>query len=201
MPLVEGYLEERAVIGPGRPTHPILPGGPVDPGYGVPGPVDPGYGVPLPPVTVWPSPPGPGHPAHPIQPTYPVDPGYGLPLPPTVWPQPPQPMPPVDPGYGVPIPISPEHPIYIPPGTPGNHPEHPIALPPGSVWPPLPPGVEGVFLVYVWIVGVGYRWTTIDTSLQPTHPIAPPPAQPTHPIAPGGGPAHPMDPTVQPVSR
>jgi hypothetical protein len=209
MPFVEGYLDEKIIAGPGRPTHPIAPGGPVDPGWGVEGPVDPGYGVPLPPVTVWPSPPGGAHPSHPIQPTYPVDPGYGLPLPPTVWPQPPQPMPPVDPGYGVPIPISPEHPIYIPPGTPGNHPEHPIALPPGSVWPPLPPAMDGIYQVFVWIPGVGYRWTTIDTNLKPTHPIAPPPGQvwpspghPAHPIAPGGSPGtptHPIDPGGQPT--
>lgn len=186
MPYVRGFLR---VVGRGHPDQ-GLPGGegPVDPDYGIgiehpdqglpgiEGPVDPGYGVPLPPVTVWPLPPGPGHPSHPIQPTYPVDPGYGLPLPPTVWPQPPRPPGPVDPGYGVPIPISPEHPIYIPPGTPGNHPEHPIALPPGSVYPPLPPEMTGIYQVFVWFVGVGWRWTTIDTSLTPTHPIAPPPA-------------------------
>jgi hypothetical protein len=47
----------------------------------------------------------------------------------------------------------------------------------------------------VWFPGYGYRWTTIDTSLKPAHPIAPPPAQvwpspgvPTQPIDPGGQP-------------
>jgi basic salivary proline-rich protein 1/2 len=157
------------------------PSGPVDPGYGVPGPIDPGYGVPLPPVAthpivpppvgIWPSP---GHPSHqPLPPTYPVDPDYGLPIPPTVWPMPPRP---VDPSYGVPVPIAPTHPIYLPPPGPNND----LPLPPGSVWPPLPPSVTGQIMCMVWIVGVGYRWTVIDASLKPTHPIMPPSAVP-HP--------------------
>ncbi|HTI78947.1 MAG TPA: hypothetical protein VL614_00700 [Acetobacteraceae bacterium] len=168
---------------PGRPSHPIAPGGrPIDPGWGVEGPVDPGYGWPLPPVISHPIvPPSPGEPTHPIAPgrpvrpshpiarppTYPVDPDYGLPSPPSVWPQPPRP---VDPGFGVPLPIGPEHPIYLPP--PGV--DNTLPLPPGAVWPPLPPSVTGQVMALVWIVGVGYRWTTIDTSLKPTHPITPP---------------------------
>jgi hypothetical protein len=38
----------------------------------------------------------------------------------------------------------------------------------------------------VWIVGAGYRWTVIDTSLQPEHPIAQPPLYPSHQPVPGG---------------
>lgn len=169
-----GVLEVSELGGGGHPEHPIAPGGPDEP-------VDPGYGIPLPPVishpielpdTIWPSP---GHPAHPIvrPPTYPVDPGWGLPTRPDRWPIPPRP---VDPQYGVPeCPLTPEHPIYLPPGDP------PV-LPPGSVWPPLPPGVTGQLLCFAWIVGVGYRWIVIDTNLKPTHPIAPPPLTPEHPI-------------------
>ncbi|HEY1430773.1 MAG TPA: hypothetical protein VGF39_03975 [Stellaceae bacterium] len=191
MPLVEGYLEEKVIASPGRPAHPVAPGGTTPP-WGIEGPVDPGYGVPLPPVvshpippTVWP--PQPGSP-----PTYPVDPDYGLPVPPTVWPQPPQPVPPV-----VNIPVFPSFPIYLPPE--GETPE----LPPGSVWPPLPPSVTGIITCFIWVVGVGYRWTTIDTSLKPEHPVVIPPSTvpgvPTHPVAPGGGPAHPIDPGGQPA--
>jgi hypothetical protein len=215
MPLVQGYLEEKIIVGPGRPSHPIAPGGPVGPpDWGIEGPIDPGYGYPLPPVvshpippTVWPDP------RPPRPPTYPVDPDYGLPAPPTVWPQPPRP---VDPDYSVPIPISPSHPIYYP-----GAPNHDLPLPPGAVWPPLPPyvstGPVGQVMCFVWIPGIGYRWTTIDLNLQPTHPIVIPPSTvpgvpthpiapggeaPTHPIAPGGeAPAHPMDPGGQPTPR
>jgi hypothetical protein len=149
------------------PTHPIAPGGggPVDPGYGVEAPVDPGYGVPLPPVVSHPIAPGGERPSHrPLPPNYPVDPGYGVPIRPGVWPRPPRP---VDPGYGVSVPITPEHPIYEPVA-----PDNSLPLPPGSVWPPLPPEITKPVLCLVWIVGVGYRWTTIDPSLKPTHPIA-----------------------------
>lgn len=99
---------------PGRPTHPIAPGGrpgrpghlpaypgrPVDPGYGIEGPVDPGYGV---------EGPAPGTPEHPIE------------LPPDG-----------EPG-------SPTNPIVLPPLPPGR-PTNPIAgpRPPGNVviWVP-----------------------------------------------------------------
>jgi hypothetical protein len=42
-----------------------------------------------------------------------------------------------------------------------------LPFPPGSVWPPLPPNVQGKILCFVWIVGFGYRWTVIDPSLKP----------------------------------
>jgi hypothetical protein len=186
-------------IEPGRPAHPIAPGGPVDPGYGVEGPVDPGYGYPLPPVVsrpVFPTnpiAPG-GGPAHPIAPpTYPVDPDYGLPAPPTVWPMPPRP---VDPSYGVPVPIAPNHDLPIFDAGPNND----LPLPPGAVWPPLPPSVTGEILAFVWIVGVGYRWVCIDLDLEPTHPIVPPSTVPMPPMAPGGQPSHPIagPPSAQP---
>lgn len=123
-----------------------VPGGPVDPGYGVlpgPGPVDPDYGIegpppevgggPLPPLPgIWPPP---GRPAHPI----------ALPRPP----------------------LTPENPIVIP-GTP----EHPIQLPPGTIWPPLPPdlGLEGKTAILVWVVGVGKRWFIYDPAHKPPVP-------------------------------
>jgi len=190
MPFVSGFLRVR------RGGHPdnSLPGGegPVDPDYGIeegrpdnslpmpPGPVDPGFGVPLPPVRPDQGLPGsPGHPSHPIvrpPPTYPVDPGYGLPIPPTVWPQPPRP---VGPDNSLPpIPVSPSHPIYLPsPGAPNND----LPLQPGQVWPPLPPSITGQVMAFVWIVGVGYRWTTIDADLKPTHPMIPPSTVPEAP--------------------
>jgi hypothetical protein len=204
MPFVEGYLEEKIIVGPGRPTHPIAPGGPppvIDNSLpDIPGPVDPGWGVPLPPVVSHPIAPGPSHPIV-LPPTYPVDPDYGLPLPPTVWPQPPRP---VDPGYGVPVPIDPTHPIYLPVA-----PNNDLPIPPGGVYPPLPPyvstGPVGQLMCFVWIPGIGYRWTTIDVNLKPTHPIILPPSTvpgvPTHPIAPGGEPTHPIDPGGQPTPR
>ena len=86
-------------------------------------------------------------------------------------------------------------------------------MPPGSVWPPLPPGVTGEVLCFVWIVGVGYRWTVIDTSLSAEHPMAPPPL--THPgnrppgsgdgnhpsnRPPGSGGGHPSGQPVPPVA-
>jgi hypothetical protein len=177
---------------PGSPSHPIAPGG---------WPVDPGYGVPLPPVVSHPIAPGgetPSHPisgggtgpAHPIAPpTYPVDPSYGLPMLPGVWP-----APPAFPNNDLPLqPVLPTHPIYHP-----EAPNNELPLPPGAVWPPLPPSVTGPVLCFVWVVGVGYRWTTIDPSLKPMHPIVIPPSTvppgaPTHPIAPGGErPSHPI---------
>jgi hypothetical protein len=198
--------------------------GPVPPA----GPVDPGYGYPLPPIInggppAYPDqglPPSGGHPSHPIQPTYPVDPGYGLPVPPTVWPHPPRPphvWPP-------PQPVYPSHPIYIPPPhvsggpvpeppAPGQGlppvpgaPSHPIALPPGAVWPPLPPAVPpGKLLVFCWIVGVGYRWACIDTSLEvgggPVYPpstVPRPPHASTQPLPGGDRPAQPIQPTPEP---
>lgn len=194
--------------------------GPVDPGYGVdaglrpdqglpspgypshqpvPGPIDPGYGYPLPPITEYPTP-GPVPPGYvsgqPVPPTYPVDPGYGLPTPPTVWPQPPRPAHPDN--SLPPIQARPSHPIYLPPpGAPDNS----LPLPPGAVWPPLPPELEGEILVIAWIPGVGWRWTTIDTDLQPTPPIAQPPLYPSHELPPvAGRPDQGLPPSAQPKS-
>jgi hypothetical protein len=209
---IEGGTPEHPIVeppypsqGPGFPTHPIAPGGPPpgiwpSPGHPAhpivlpPGPVDPGYGIPLPPVISHPIPPTPEHPIA-LPPTYPVDPDYGLPLPPTVWPEPPKP---VDPDYSVPVPILPTHPIYLPAG-----PNHDLPLPPGAIYPPLPPyvstGPVGQLMCFVWIPGVGYRWTTIDVNLKPEHPIVIPPStvppKPTHPIA---GSEEPEGPTVTP---
>jgi hypothetical protein len=183
------------------------------------GPVDPGYGYPLPPVInggppLYPDaglPPGGAHPSHPIQPTYPVDPGYGLPVPPTVWPQPPRPphvWPP-------PQPVHPSHPIYLPEpphvsGQPPRPDQGPV-MPPGSVWPPLPPAIPpGKLLVFCWIVGVGYRWTCIDTSLEiGGGPVYPPSTVPRPPHASGqpvpqpGGPPRPDQglPPTEPTPR
>jgi hypothetical protein len=69
------------------------------------------------------------------------------------------------------------------------------------VWPPLPPSVTGVIMCLVWIVGVGYRWTVIDTSLSVAHPIMPPSAVPEHPMAPGGRPSHPIAGQPQPEPK
>jgi hypothetical protein len=158
---ISGYLITQG----GGPNN-ELPGigRPVDPGYGVEQPVDPGYGFPLPPVIDNGLPPAPTHPIAPggrpdqgpVRPTYPVDPGYGLPVAPGVWPDPPVTT------WPPPQPVRPSHPIY--PG--GVGPEHPIVMPPGSVWPPLPPSITGKVLCFVWIVGVGYRWTVIDPGLK-----------------------------------
>jgi translation initiation factor IF-2 len=204
------------------PVDPGFGGGikpPVDPGYGHPdiGPIDPGFGVGLPPIASHPLPPAPGRPDNGL-PTYPVVPGHDLPQPPNVWPRPPRPVrpshpiapgggggatptPPIAGGGGrpshpiapPPVPISPEHPIYLPGG-----PDNSLPLPPGAVWPPLPPALDDTELMcLVWIVGVGYRWTVIDTSLKPDNELPPttvPPAPdqglpttppaPTHPTAP-----------------
>jgi hypothetical protein len=183
---ISGYL----ITHGGGPSHPIQPTPPVDPGYGVEGPVDPGYGVPLPPVVDNSLPP---QIDNSLPPTYPVDPGYGIPIVPGVWPKPPVHV------WPPPQPIYPSHPIYpteFPehPIAPGGGPAHPIVLPPGSVWPPLPPAIQGKVLCFVWIVGVGYRWTVIDPSLKldiglpgdqpgpghdlPPHPPDGPPAVP-----------------------
>jgi hypothetical protein len=207
---------------------PIYPSGPVDPGYGYPLPPIINGG--LPPHPDQGLPPGGAHPSHPIQPTYPVDPGYGLPVPPTVWPHPPRPphvWPPAQPIY-------PSHPIYVPPGhhvgggpMPGGRPDQGLPpagggsrpdqglppspdqglpMPPGSVWPPLPPAIPpGQLLVFCWIVGIGYRWTCIDTSLEigggPVYPpsaVPRPPHASTQPLPGGERPAQPIQPTPEP---
>jgi hypothetical protein len=165
----------------------------------IPGPVDPGWGVPLPPVTVWPIPPGPSHPIV-LPPTYPVHPDNSLPVPPSVWPQPPN-----YPDNSLPIaPVFPTHPIYRPVA-----PNHDLPLPPGAVWPPLPPSLPaGQYMCLVWIPGVAYRWTVIDTNLKPAHPIVPPsgvgiwpsPGHPDQGLPPSGNvPVNPIDPGGQPT--
>lgn len=131
-------------------------------------PVDPGFGIPLPPV-IDNSLPKPPH-----RPTYPVDPDYGIPTRPSVWPGPPihgkPPLPP----------LRPDLPIYLPPPNVDNS----LPLHPGAVWPPLAPGLDGKLLAFVWIVGVGYRWTVIDTSLKPDIGL-PPGIDNTLPPSPG----------------
>jgi hypothetical protein len=163
----------------GLPPPGYASGQPVPPGYAstqpippwhIHGPIDPGYGCGMPPIASGqPVPPGYAS-GQPVPPTYPVDPGYDLPSPPHLWPAPPRPE---QPDQSLPpIPVKPSVPIYLPP----EGEEHP--LPPGSVWPPLPPSVTGVVMCLVWIVGAGYRWTVIDTGLQPSVPIYPPPLPP-----------------------
>jgi hypothetical protein len=186
---VSGPVDPGYGVGEGHPSHPIAPGGrpPVDPGYGIEGPVDPGYGYPLPPVVDNELPGTPAHPDQGLPPTYPVKPGNDLPRPPHVWPRPPRP---VGPDQGLPPqPVTPEHPIYFPPAGPDNE----LPLPPGAVWPPLPPALgETELLCLVWIVGVGYRWTVIDTSLKPEQPLPPttvPPAEVDNTLPPPPTPA------------
>jgi hypothetical protein len=170
-----GFGGERPDQGlPGGGGHPDqgLPGGGGHPSHGLPGsgPVDPGFGIELPPVISTPPFPGTGLPE---PPTYPVRPGNSLPRPPHAWPLPPRPENP-DPGYDRPIPIYPSVPIYeIPPEV-----DNSLPMEPGTVWPPLPDEVTGKVVAFVWIVGVGYRWTVIDTDLKPTVPIAPQPIYP-----------------------
>jgi len=156
-----GFGNEHPGIDPPEVVGPIDPGfgvglPPVDPGYGRPGwhPVDPGFGN-RPPVD-----PGYG------RPTYPVRPDHGLPSPPNRWPMPPRP---VRPDNSLPIaPVHPSFPIYLP------GPDNELPLPPGAVWPPLPPALGATeLLCLVWIVGIGYRWTVIDTSLKPGMPLPP----------------------------
>jgi hypothetical protein len=172
-------------VGPGGPDNslPGAPGAPDNSLPSIPGPVDPGYGYPLPPVIDNGLPPIPGV-WPPSRPTYPVGPEH-LPTVPGVWPNPPNLGDRPDNSLP-PVPAYPSHPIYRPPVAPDNS----LPIPPGSVWPPLPPSVTGVLLALVWIVGVGYRWVTIDASA--TLPV------PTPPIAPGGSPTQPIAPTPSP---
>jgi hypothetical protein len=188
--MIGEYISGFLITSPGGPDQglpipPVYPSHPLPP---VEGPVDPGYGVPLPPVVDNGLPNIPGyHPGGgPIRPTYPVDPGYGVPITPGVWPSPPVGI------WPPPQPVFPAHPIYpgggpdntlpVPPGSPS----HPIVLPPGSVWPPLPPQVQGKILAFCWLVGIGYRWVVIDPSLKPdiglpgsgNKPSTPPTPQP-----------------------
>jgi hypothetical protein len=187
----------------GPPGH--VSGGPVFPT----GPVDPGFGIPLPPVING------GPPEYvsggPLPPTYPVDPGYDIPIRPGLWPNPPRP-----PGvWPPPTPVYPSFPIYIPghvgggpmpggrpdqglPPAEGQHPDQGPIAPPGAVWPPLP-GASGKLLCFAWVVGYGYRWVVIDTSLEiGGGPVVPPstvPGHPSHqPVPQPGHPGHPLPP-------
>lgn len=146
--------------GGGRPGHfPI---------YGAGRPIDPGFGVPLPPIVGHPLPPDIDLPGNELPPTYPDRPPPNtkpppegstkpLPKPPGGFPRPPVGI------WPPPQPVYPELPIYpTPPGIGGGP-----ALPPGSVWPPLPPEISGPIICFVWIVGVGYRWASLDPALLP----------------------------------
>jgi hypothetical protein len=125
---------------PGRPAHPIAPGGrPIDPGYGWGGGERPSHPIARPPWAARPWPPSP------------VDPDYG-----------------VDGGVGEGV--APAPPIYIPIGPDNTLPEVPgapeppiVNPPPGTIWPPLPPDApvgKCAFLIY--ISGVGYRYGVFD---------------------------------------
>lgn len=151
--IIQGVLYDKqsktgravALIGDATLTSPPqAPGGPVDPGYGVPTPPEQIWGG-RPPSGNWPGwgpPPAwwPGHPSHPI--------------PPGIWPTPPGPKPP-DTG------AHPEHPIVLPgdPSWGDPHPEHPIVLPPpnlpgpppdNAVKPPPEGGGWGYWYPYGW---------------------------------------------------
>jgi hypothetical protein len=221
MPFVRGFLQR--VNRRGRPVDPDygieeghpdqgLPGidGPVDPDYGIgierPGhlpayggrPVDPGYGIPLPPVIDNGLPGGGERPDQGLPPTYPVRPDQGLPRPPHVWPKPP--MPPTV--WPPPAPVYPSHPIYPGGGGTGGSagtPDQGLPLPPGAVWPPLP-GINGKVLCLVWVIGYGYRWTVIDPSLKPSHPLPGDPGNRPDQGLPGGQPGGPaVSPPIQPT--
>jgi hypothetical protein len=204
MPYIEGYLIEGGIDNslprpPARPGN-ALPGDQPSIDNSLPGrtrPVDPGYGIPLPPVTVWPTPPTIGYPL-PIPPTYPVPPPVidnSPPSPPTMWPTPPippttwPPPQPIRPGVPIyptyPAPPYPPHvgggPVPEPPphvgGGPmpgGERPDNALPMPPGSIWPPVP-GLDGPVVALVWLVGYGYRWTSIDPSLEVGYQLPTPP--------------------------
>jgi hypothetical protein len=133
---------------------------------------------------------------HPGDPDYPSNalpetPAYptGGPVPPERpehTPRPPRPWPPIfpprptDPDWGVggrkwwllPILIGPG--VPLPPVDGGSPP--PVDPPPGTIWPPLPPGVEGTTAaLLVYIEGVGTRYVVVDLSNSATPPIAPTP--------------------------
>jgi hypothetical protein len=71
-------------------------------------------------------------------------------------------------------------PILIGPGLPlppvSGGPTPPTDPPPGTIWPPLPPGVEGTTAaILVYIEGVGTRYIVVDLSNSVAPPIAPTP--------------------------
>jgi hypothetical protein len=147
-------------------------GRPIDPGFGVGGgPIDPGFGVgegggidnSLPgdqPGIDNSLPPDPGHPWLPGHRPPHIGGGPIPSLPPRLNPPPVQIWPPSAPVFP------------IPPGTPDNE----LPIPPGAIWPPLPPGMpEGQILVLVYITGIGWRWTVIDTTLEVDNGLPPEP--------------------------
>jgi hypothetical protein len=178
---------------PQKPTYPVFPNHdlPTRPGLWPNPPAPPGVWPPTPPL----------RPSHPIYPTRPTDPGYGHPegghRPDQGLPG--EETPPDRPEQGLPPHIG-----NRPPGSGGQHPDNSLPLPPGSVWPPLPPSVEGVIIAFCWIVGVGYRWVVIDPSLGIDNDL--PGERPPHiggrpPGSGGGRPPHamnPIDPGGQP---
>jgi|SRR5579864_5137410 len=99
----------------------------------------------------------------------PVDPGFGHGRPP----RPDQGLPggrPGRPDQGLP---KPPQGVWPPP-----RPEHPIVplppeveLPPGTIWPSLPEGAEGKYLVLAWVSGdhehSGWHYVVVDTTLKP----------------------------------
>ena len=134
-------------------------GQPIDPGFGVPGfGGHPDQGLPGDQPGIDNSLPGFGHPDQglPPDPGHPWLPGHRPPhisqgpipsLPPALNPPPPQIWPPNAPIFPAP-------------------PNTTLPIPPGAIWPPLPPGMpEGHLLVLIYITGVGWRWTVIDTTL------------------------------------
>jgi hypothetical protein len=144
MPYVKGYLDIVSATDPGF-GNPGFGGG--RPDQGLPG--QPAY----------PSQ-GPGFPTNPIAPggsgNYPSNelpggqggrPSNELPPIPGIWPPP-----------------SPAHPIVpVPPGE---------EIPPGTIWPPIaPPNSDGKYIVVVFIPGIGYRYTVVDTSLKPSNEL------------------------------
>ena len=124
----------------GLPSVPVLPPGPVDPGYSppwaqVPDPnaPRPTHPIMLPGMPGWGVPPG-------GQGGGPVDPGYSPP-----WAQV---RPPVDPGYSPPwaqVPVDPEHPWVPPPSGPVD----PGFSPPWAQVPDAPDGGAGTW-VWAW---------------------------------------------------
>jgi hypothetical protein len=78
------------------------------------------------------------------------------------------------------------HPIHpIAPG--GQHPDQGLPPPPGAVWPPIPEGVQGKFVVLAYIPDHGWHYIVVDGGARwpdgrPGRP------QPEHPDYPGGRP-------------
>jgi hypothetical protein len=142
--------------GPGVPTHPIAPGTP--PGIWGGPPLYPDQGLPG----------SQPHPSHPIAPGGrppgiwggpPLYPDQGLPG------AQPIPTPPIYLPPGTIPDTKPEHPIYIPPSSPGV-PTHPIALPPGE-----PPEVlENWNATTIWTPSSGWVVAIVPSEEHPGMP-------------------------------